>query len=1003
MRTRVLPLLLVLACPPPKKPEPADPSARCQVNLDETQLFSKLGNGARARKLEAPADFIGGDFARARVGDLLLQNDKVRVVIQQAGRTVGALPQGGAIIDADLVRPSGPGRDLFGKLMPVYAFGRTPQVSSVEVLDDGSRGGFAVIAATGTDAVLDTVNVPAVVASALGDVPLRSNPDTALPLTVTTYYVLSPGETRVRVVTAFCNSGRDAITTMVGDLIDPGGQVAFFNPSGCTNGLGSLGCLIDPSSWLGFQGEGLAYGYRSYSTRDRRTPAVNATLSVGGVVAVMSEGANRDGVLSWTSTAREPTGSFGILPQEPRLFVRDLFIEPDLARVQATMLSLDATGRSKLDVTVLDAAGQPAAAARIAVVTAESGRQLTLAIADAQGKARFEVPVGNYRVSTGALGQRLENPVDVAAPSAGEASVTLRQGASRTLTVTVRDPSNRPLTAKVIVKCPSGACAVDRERLKPFFDLEPLPADVQAVEFVGSSGTARVALPPGAYEVFVSRGPEFSAFPDTFPTRGQAVDLDTADATVTATLAQVVDTTGWLSADLHTHAVASPDSAVSNAERVASLAAEGIEVVTSTDADSVTDLSGAVRDLGLSSTVANLVGSEVSAFDFGTQSALSISAAAEPFDWAGGDGPTLRLNQSQPALRQTYPGVVLQLNRPRGLRGVLTQFEIDTARGTSSADPAVFRMDPNPAATATDTGLFSFDFDALEVMSGSGIEPGVVNDWLTFLSRGSVKTATGVSGSRARTSSTPGLARTWVFLGDDATAARFTPQAFAAALTQRRAVASSGPFVTMTARALDSAMQPVRAAVSVGQTLSIDRATEKVQLTVDVQAPEWLQFDTLELSTHATGRESTGGVANPTWPEARLAQKKTYPVGTLPLEAVPGLNGFTARRVHLTETFTVQPTSDTWYVVTLRSSSAVRALSPAAWSSVTCSAGLCTASSDRPQALTNAILIDADGSGAYDDFPLKPGQPLRAVEPPRRARAPTGDELDAFLRQVLAE
>ncbi len=74
----------------------------------------------------------------------------------------------------------------------------------------------------------------------------------------TTYYVLSPGESRVRVLTAFCNQGHDTIVTEMGDLIDQGGSIEFFNPTGCTNGLGSAGCLIDPATWFGFQGDGVA-------------------------------------------------------------------------------------------------------------------------------------------------------------------------------------------------------------------------------------------------------------------------------------------------------------------------------------------------------------------------------------------------------------------------------------------------------------------------------------------------------------------------------------------------------------------------------------------------------------------------------------------------------------------------------------------------------------------------------------------------------------------------
>lgn len=43
--------------------------------------------------------------------------------------------------------------------------------------------------------------------------------------------------------------------------------------------------------------------------------------------------------------------------------------------------------------------------------------------------------------------------------------------------------------------------------------------------------------------------------------------------------------------------------------------------------------------------------------------------------------------------------------------------------------------------------------------------------------------------------------------------------------------------------------------------------------------------------------------------------------------------------------------------------------------------------------VANAVLIDANGSGRYDDFPLKPGQPLKVVEHSQTPRVPTADEL----------
>ena len=96
------------------------------------------------------------------------------------------------------------------------------------------------------------------------------------------------------------------------------------------------------------------------------------------------------------------------------------------------------------------------------------------------------------------------------------------------------------------------------------------------------------------------------------------------------------------------------------------------------------------------------------------------------------------------------------------------------------------------------------------------------------------------------------------------------------------------------------------------------------------------------------------------------------------------------------------PAADTWFVVMVRSSSATRVLAPMAWTGVRCTNGVCRATDNRPEAFTNAILIDADGSGAYDQFPLQPGQPLRKSEPVKKSdpREPTGAEFDAMLRKL---
>lgn len=1003
-RLLLLLALALCACPNPKK-EP-EPSGRCEVDLAATGLFSAQGQGAKAAVITSAAQLIGGGAAQGRLGDVRLENDKVRVVVQQVEREIGATPYGGALIDADIVRPAGEsGRDEFGKMAPIYAFGRTVNVKKVEVLNDGAQGGFAVVAATGTDDLVDYINVNSVIGEYLGSqVSLVADPNTPVPLTATTYYVLSPGESRVRVLTAFCNAAQTPVTVQMGDLVDQGGVSDLFNPTGCAKGFGSNDCLVDPMTWFGYQAEAVAYAYRAYKFGEPTTVANSAVLYISGITAVLADGEGQKGLLSWVDpqATRRP-GAFGVLSLGHRNFLRDLFIGRDLGALSGGMLALDGATRGRLRA-VVTSGGVRVDGARVAVRAA--GDPVTVLVTNSGGEANVELPPGDYEVGVGAVGRALTHFKPVTVTSSGEALVELEAGATRTLTVDVKDPFNAPLSARVVVRCASN-CGDHAMQDQAFQEVEALPSNIQAVGFAGADGRAVIHVPPGQYEVLVSRGMEYSAFPDTFPTHGTPVDLTTADATTSAVLAHVVDTTGWMSADLHVHAAGSNDSAVANSERALSFAAEGVDVLVSTDHDVVTDYGPLVRDLGLSTSMATMIGNEVTPFDFGHHNTFPLIREDLPsggaFDWAGGDGPTLRLDQMYAGIRETYPGALIQMNHPRGSpAGSLTMVKIDTLTGATHTLPGVLRQEPHPMATPQDTRLFSPEFDAFEVMNGASASYSVLNDWMTFLSRGLVKVATGVSDTHYARMVVGGYGRTWIKLGVDR-ADQFTPTGFTAAMRARRVVLSSGPFITMSARRLDSTDQPVGEEFEVGDTVKLG-PTDRVQLTVDVQAPEWMQFDSVELYTHATGREATNGESNSAWPDARILQKRVQSPAGLTLEAVPGLNGFQARRVHVVERFTVTPGKDTWYVAMVRASGASRTLAPMAWDRVRCNNGVCAPSDSRGMGLTNPIFIDADGSGAYDDFPLKAGQPLVATPKPQVGgprRVPTMDEVNAMLHHLI--
>ena len=204
-----------------------------------------------------------------------------------------------------------------------------------------------------------------------------------------------------------------------------------------------------------------------------------------------------------------------------------------------------------------------------------------------------------------------------------------------------------------------------------------------------------------------------------------------------------------------------------------------------------------------------------------------------------------------------------------------------------------------------------------------------------MLSSGRRKVATAVSDSHTAFKDPGGYGRTWVDLAGVDVPAQFDPKLFAERLRQQKAMGSNGPFIRVTARRMDAEGNAVGATVGIGETLSMNpAASETVELTVDVQSPEWVRFDTIEVFTHADGREALNGESNTNSP-VPLKTVKLNPA-ELPVEAVPGMNGQDFRRVHLVQKINLSPTADAWFVVVVRSTTAVGTMYPLAYAGVSC-------------------------------------------------------------------
>jgi hypothetical protein len=138
-----------------------------------------------------------------------------------------------------------------------------------------------------------------------------------------------------------------------------------------------------------------------------------------------------------------------------------------------------------------------------------------------------------------------------------------------------------------------------------------------------ADGKGSAPIPPGRYHVLIGRGPEYGLHEEDIEVKAdQSVRL-------TAKLERVVDTSGWISADLHVHAIPSFDAPVRLADRMRSLAGAGVEVGVATDHNRITDNRPAIAEAGLEGKLASVIGDEITPIDvdFGHFNAFPLRGA----------------------------------------------------------------------------------------------------------------------------------------------------------------------------------------------------------------------------------------------------------------------------------------------------------------------------------------------------------------------------------------
>jgi hypothetical protein len=371
----------------------------------------------------------------------------------------------------------------------------------------------------------------------------------------------------------------------------------------------------------------------------------------------------------------------------------------------------------------------------------------------------------------------------------------------------VTDTAGVPLPARLVIR---GIAPT------PDPDWGEDPSGGAALDAIASLGPGEVPIPPGRYKVIVTRGFEYTAHEADI-----TVDADQT-AVVDASLDRVIDTRGWISADLHVHAVPSPDAPTLLADRVRSLAASGVEVAVATDHNAVTDYAPTIHELGAERWLASIVGDEVTTrgVELGHFNVFPLvsGAAPIPYERTTPHDIFVAARAAAPAGRDE----VVQVNHPR--MGAIGYFEL-------------LHLDRRDFdAWRQRAPLFDPSFDALEVFNGDDYSdiPRVeecLRDYDALSKAGLVVTATGNSDSHKMTYHEPGVPRNYVRVPDDSPAA-FDERAFVDAVRGGRVVVSSGPFLRMTAGGED-----VGGSIPPGD----------VDVRVRAYAPAWIDVATVEL------------------------------------------------------------------------------------------------------------------------------------------------------------
>jgi len=698
-------------------------------------------NEARAGRIHgADLPVVPSGLVTWKDGDFVLANDRVALVIEDAGDSDLYDPWGG--------RPVGLARVVGGQLVEPANFGElflltgrsTIVTDSVSVINDGSDGKPAIIRARGK--LHPVPFFESVIAAVYSD--------QFLDIDAAIDYELAPGSEKVDVRMRYGSSRtEDKLVPSTLHALMYTERTPVFQPTmgfdQNVNGAPYMALIDDQAtSWAYVPGDG----------------TLGSSLSVSGFLGAFTGG--------YTLPACGTTD---------RVHASIVIGGPGLDGVEAAVARTNGDAERAITGTVTRG-GVPAAGVRVHAVDGMS--YLTRTTTGADGTFTLHVPAAAnvhldaYKrgdiIGTAEVGTGASATIDL--PATGSIHVVATENGSAV-----------PVRVQVVPGAGQTVPTVPASYGEPGIASGRLHVEYAV------TGDVTVPAPPGTWDVIVSRGYEYELV------RATVTVVANQTAEVTAALDHSVDTTNIQCGDFHVHTWRSNDSGDQALMKVAQAVADGVEMPVRSDHEWVSDFSQEIATLGVQAFAFPIASIELTSFEvWGHMGVFPLvpdptkvnNGAPKWQTFPTADAPTTPFETLSPVkvfdtVRARPEAPIVIINHPHGGVNYFPYVGYDPATGT-----------------ATGTDDWDTKFTLVEVFNNSSWKDnrtGTVDDWLGMLKAGRKVFAVGSSDSHGIVGSPVGYPRTCIQLGTD-DPRQLTPNLVRDQLAAGHATVSGGIYVT---------------------------------------------------------------------------------------------------------------------------------------------------------------------------------------------------------------